>query len=258
MNFIYFTNDIITIISFIVNLCFICPFLYRIYKYFTQKIYINKVLSYNKDAVQIYQATYEFNTVEGYKYDFVTCNSLKSIHNILDIFEAKNQKFTFVDQIDNAANEICIGGPLPNKRVNSYFVKYFKNFKYVVNTKYENIYENYPINTQLFEYSDDKIGFKVGDDIFLETEPPKKDYAFLIKLTNDDFKLGYKRTVHILFGGRSIGTIKATEYLQTQYKEIYRKYKQKHYFFAIEINLIDNSFNQKMGIIDLTNEMFSQ
>ena len=91
----------------------------------------------------------------------------------------------------------------------------------------------------------------------METKTDKIDYAFLIKLTPDDFNNECKKTVHILFGERSIGTIKATEYLMTQYKEIYKKYRNNHYFFAIEINLIDNSFNHKRGIIDLTQDMFS-
>ena len=91
----------------------------------------------------------------------------------------------------------------------------------------------------------------------METKHNKIDYAFLIKLTPDDFNNECKKTVHILFGGRAISTVKATEYLRTQYKEIYKKYKSNHYFFAIEINLIDNSFNHKKGIIDLTKEMFS-
>ena len=90
----------------------------------------------------------------------------------------------------------------------------------------------------------------------METKHEKTDYAFLIKLTPDDFKNECKKTVHILFGGRAISTVKATEYLKTQYKEIYRRYKNNHYFFAIEINLIDTSFNHQKGIIDLTNDMF--
>ena len=163
-----------------------------------------------------------------------------------------------MNQVDNATNEMYVGGFIPNRRVNSYFSKYFTRFKYYVDEKYEIDYEKYPIDTQIIEYSKDKTGFKINNDIFLETEQNKKDYAFLIKLTNEDFKTTSKRTVHILFGGRSIGTIKATEYLKTQYKEIYKKYKDKHYFFAIEINLIDNSFNHKVGIIDLTDKMFSQ
>ena len=79
MNLVNIANNTITIISFIVNLCFIFPFSYKVYKYFTQKRYIKKVLSYTEEPVQIYQSTFEFNTVEGKKYDFITYKSLESI-----------------------------------------------------------------------------------------------------------------------------------------------------------------------------------
>ncbi|MCI8347782.1 MAG: hypothetical protein HFJ12_07590 [Bacilli bacterium] len=176
--------------------------------------------------------------------------------NILSIFNIINQSFSFTSQVDNARNEICIGGFLPNKRVNAYFIKYFNNFKFYVDDKLKNDYEKYPIDTQMLIYSKTKIGFKINENTFLETKLDKIDYAFLIKLTPDDFKGECNKTVHILFGGRAISTIKATEYLKTQYKEIYKKYGDNHYFFAIEINLIDNSFNHKKGIIDFTKDMF--
>lgn len=258
MKYMIFFNNTMVLLSFIVNIFFLVPFIYNIYKYFTQRRYIKKVLNYDKNrAVQIYQSTYTFNTVEGYTYDYITYESLECMDNILNIFNIIDQKFSFTTQDDSANNEICIGGFLPNKRVNSYFIKYFSNFKFYVNEKFREPYEKCPIDTKIIIYSKNKTGFKINENIFLETKTDKIDYAFLIKLTSDDFNNECKKTVHILFGERSIGTIKATEYLMTHYKEIYKKYRNNHYFFAIEINLIDNSFNHKRGIIDLTQDMFS-
>lgn len=256
MNYIIIFNNTITLLSFAVNIFFLIPFIYKVYKYFTQKRYIKKLLAYNKEPVQIYQATYMFDTIDGSTSGFITYDYLKCIDNILSVFNIINQKVSFISQIDNARNEICVGGFIPNKRVNAYFVKYFKKFKYYVDEKYKSDYEKLPIDTQICYFSKNKTGFKIGESIFLETLSDKIDYAFLIKLTQDDFENGCNKTVHILFGGKSISTIKATEYLRTQYKEIYKKYKNEHYFFALEINLIDNSFNHKKGIIDLTNEIF--
>jgi len=257
MNYIVIFNNAMVILSFAVNIFFLVPLLYRIYKYFTQKRYIKRVLDYDRsEPVQIYQSTYTYNTIEGFIYDYITYNSLECMDNILSIFNIINQDFSFTSHIDNARNEICIGGFIPNKRVNAYFIKYFNNFKMYINEQFKSDYEKYPINTQMFIYSKSKTGFKINDDIFWETKHNQTDYAFLIKLTPDDFKNECRKTVHILFGGRAISTVKATEYLKTQYKEIYRRYKNKHYFFAIEINLIDNSFNHQKGIIDLTNDMF--
>lgn len=257
MNYVKFFNNTMVLLSFAVNIFFLVPFIYNIYKYFTQKRYIKRVLAYNSEPVQIYQSSYTFNTVEGFIYDYITYNSLECMDNILSIFKIINQNFSFTTQIDNASNEICLGGFLANRRVNAYFIKYFNKFRFYVDERFKNDYEKYPIDTQMFVYSKSKTGFKINENMFLETKNNKTDYAFLIKLTPDDFKNECKKTVHILFGGRAIGTVKATEYLKTQYKEIYRKYKNKHYFFAVEINLIDNSFNHKKGIIDLTKEMFS-
>lgn len=256
MKYIILSNNLITIISFLVNIFFFTPFIYKIYKYFTQKRYINKILAYNSEPVQIYNSTHTFTTVGGFTYDFITYNSLVSMDNILSIFNIIGLNFSFTNHIDNARNEICIGGFLSNKRVNAYFIKYFSDFKYYVDEKLKKDYEKYTINTQMFVYSKSKMGYKINENTFLETKFNKTDYAFLIKLTPDDFKSECKKTVHILFGGISISTVKATEYLKTQYKEIYKKYKNNHYFLAIEINLIDNSFNHKKGIIDLTNDMF--
>lgn len=257
MNYVTFFNNAMGVLSLIVNIFFLVPFIYKIYKYFTQKRYVKKLLAYNKEPVQIYQATYMFDTIEGDTRDYITYDYLRCVDNILSIFNVINQQVSFINQFDNARNEICIGGFIPNKRVNAYFTKHFKKFKYYVDEKYKNDYDKLPVDTQICYFSKDKTGFKIGESLFLETLIDKTDYAFLIKLTQDDFENGCDKTVHILFGGKSISTIKATEYLRTQYKEIYKKYKNKHYFFAIEINLIDNSFNHRLGIIDLTNELFN-
>lgn len=257
MSLIDISNNMITLISFIVNLFFIVPFVYKLYKYLMQNRFIERIFDYNSDPIQIYQSTFKFHVANGNKYSFIECSSLEEIHNLLNIFDFKTTKFVFTNHDDSARNEICIGGSFYNKRTNSYFIKYFSEFKEFVDFKHKNKLENADIDTQMVEYSDNRFGFKIDEDTFLETVEYKKDYAFLIKLTPNDFNIENKKVVHILFGGTYIGTIKATEYLKSHCKEIYRKYKNKHYFFAIEINLIDNSFNDRIGIIDLTDKMFN-
>lgn len=257
MKYIVLFNNTITMLSFAVNIFFLATFIYKVYKYFSQKRYIKKVLSYNNEPIQIYQAANNYISVEGFESEIVTYDSLEGLYNILNLFSIVNKKSVFVNLNDTAKNEICIGGFLYNKRVNSYFINYFKNFKYYIDLRYKNYYEKVTTNSTILEYTNDKYGFYINENLFLEIIPAKTDYAFLIKLIPNDFYTGTNKTVHILFGGRSISTVKATEYLETQYKEIYKKYKNNHYFFAVEINLIDNSFNHKKGIIDLTNEMFS-
>lgn len=254
MNNLEFFNDIVVLISFIVNLYFLLPLIYRIYNYFAKKRNILKILSYNNDPIQIYEPMRELKTVDEKDRYYISCDSLKSIHNLISIFSLVNKKFIFINQDDNARNEICIGSFLNNKRTNSYFFKYFHNFTYYVNIEYKEEYSKYPMNTTMIVYCKEKTGFRIGNGNFYETINGQIDFAFLIKLTPMD--LNTNKVVHILFGEKANTTFKATEYLKTHHKEIYQKYKNNHYFFAVEINLIDNSFNLKKGIIDFTDEMF--
>lgn len=249
-------NNIITIISFIVNMAFLIPFTMKIYDYFTNKKFAKRVLGFNNESVQLSHSTFDLITESGSKNNFITYASLESINNIINLLNIIGQDFDLVNEMMNAKNEINIGGFLTNKKVNAYFTKYFNNFKFITDTKYKKIYDKYPIDKRMIEYSSEKTGFKINDDIFLETNREITDYAFLIKLTNNDFKNDNIKAVHILFGGGDIGTIKSTEYLLTHYKQIYNKFKNNHYFFAMEVNRIDGSINYSRGIINLTDIMF--
>ncbi|WP_304960620.1 hypothetical protein [Thomasclavelia cocleata] len=247
-------NNIITILSFVVNLAFIIPFALKIYNYFTKKTYIKKVLGYKKDSVQISNSTFTLKAQTGLTNTFIKYSAVQATNNIINLFNIIEQSFYLVEDIKDAKNEMNIGGFLGNNKVNAYFVKYFEGFKFVTHIEYKTAYDNFPIDQRVIEYSSDKVGFKIDNDTFWETD--KIDYGFLIKLINSDFKDDYEKTVHIVFGGSDIGTLKATEYLLTHYKQIYKKFGNNHYFFAIQINCIDNSIDYSKGIIDLTEKMF--
>ena len=76
-------------------------------------------------------------------------------------------------------------------------------------------------------------------------------------MVESDFKDDNNKVVHILFGAGDRATYIASQYLSTHYKQIYHTFRNEHYFFAIEVNLVDESVNHSKGIIDLTNEMFT-
>ncbi|MBQ4523341.1 MAG: hypothetical protein IJA10_10385 [Lachnospiraceae bacterium] len=248
-------NDVITIISFIMNLTLLLSVAVKIYVYFSKKRYVKKVLGFTKDTVQISNSTFHLITDTKSSNDFITYSSLKSINNVINLLNIIEKKFDLLNKTTETKNEINIGGFITNKKVNAYFTKYFPHFKFIINDKYKEVYDNYSIDKRIIEYSSKTYGFKIVDN-FLETDSQLTDYAFLIKLTNSDFKNNKKKTVHILFGGGDIGTVKATEYLLTHYKEIYKKYKNNHYFFAIKVNRVDESIDYSKGIIDLTDKMF--
>ena len=246
-----------TIISFVVNLAFIIPFIYSVKNYFSKKRYINKILEFNNEITYITHSTFYFSNGRDHEHEYITYESLEGINNIIKLLHVVNKKFDLTENIINPNNEINIGGFVSNKKVNAYFTKHFQNFKFIANTERKNRYSNYPINQELIEYSDKENGFLIDNNIFLEINKTT-DYAFLIKMKSKDFKDDNSKTVHIAFGGGNIGTVKATEYLSMYYKQIYKKYKTNHYFFALEINKVDNSINFSKGIIDLTDIMFKE
>ena len=98
MNSINTFNDIIVILSFIVNLFFAFPLLYKIYKYFTQKKYIKKILVFNNEPIQIYQTMRELKTIDENKRFYLSYDSLKSLHNIMCIIDIADKKFALVNR----------------------------------------------------------------------------------------------------------------------------------------------------------------
>ncbi len=256
MGHITIFNNIITFVSFFVNVAFIFPLIIKIYTYITDKRYAKKVLGFDSDPVQISHGTFCLTTDIGITNNFITYASLASVNNIINLLNISGQQFELMEKGCYIKNEINIGGFMVNKKVNSYFSKYFSGFRYITDVKYKDKYEHYPIDTGFVEYSSEIFGFCINDEMFLEVKYGFTDYAFLIKMVEADFKDDNSRTVHILFGAGDKATYIASEYLRTHYKQIFYKFGKGHYFLAIEVNLIDESINHSKGIIDLTDEMF--
>ena len=249
-------NNVITIISFVVNAILIVKVMEKGYAYFTKKRYVKKVLGYNKEAIQISFSVFEKKETDNTNTNFVTYSGIVAINNIITLLTNINYKFYLSERKNEAKNEMNIGGFYANKIVNAYFIQYFANFKYLTGNDRKEVYEKHYADMRMFQFTEDGTkGFMVGD-VFLEVADRITDFAFFIKLVESDFNNDNEKTVHIVFGGTAIGTIKATEYLLQHCKQIYEMYGEKHYFFALEINLLDNSINYSRGIIDLTNEMF--
>lgn len=257
MQYITIFNNAITVISLFVNLTFVIPLILKIYTYFTDKKYVKRVLGFNRDSVKVSHGVFHLTTDIGIANSFITYASLDSVDNIIRLLNIVGQEFDLMGKGMYSKNEINIGGFMVNKKVNAYFSKHFLNFKYQTDMKYKSAYESYPIDTRIVGYSCDKFGLIINNKIFLEIKYGYTDYAFLIKMVNSDFKDDDAKTVHIMFGASDKATYKATEYLLTHYKQIYKKFGNDHYFFAIEINLVDESINYSQGIIDFTDEMFS-
>lgn len=208
--------------------------------------------------MQITHGLFYLETDMGIKNNFITYASLGSIDNIIRLLKKVGNEFDLLGKEINYANEINIGGFMVNKRVNAYFSKYFLNFRYVTDINYKEQYDSYKLDTEIVDYSCDKFGFNINNKEFLEVKYGYKDYAFCIKMLESDFKNDNKKAVHILFGAGDKATYIASEYLLINYKKIYEEFGNKHYFFALEVNLVDESVNSARGIIDLTRHMFGQ
>ncbi len=256
MKYISIFNDITPYISFAVNIAFLIPLAIKIYLYFTDKKYLKRVLGFSNNLVQITHGVFHLETDIGIKNDFITYASLGSVDNMISLLEQAGNVFDLMGKEINYDNEINIGGFMVNKRVNAYFSKYFSNFKYVTDINYKEKYDFYKLNTGIVDYSYDKFGFDINNQEFLEVKYGYIDYAFCIKMVESDFKNDNKKAVHILFGAGDKATYIASEYLLINYKKIYEKFGKKHYFFAPEVNLVDESVNGARGIIDLTHHMF--
>lgn len=257
MDYLIIFNNFTAIISFLVGVPSIIALSIKIYRYFCDIRYAKKILGFDKQPVQITQCIFE---IEMKNYDeryYITHSSIIALNNTIELLNITGQKFYLIDNSREAINEINIGGFVANKTVSSYIKKYFPDFKFIIDSNNGKAYQQNPVDKDIFILSDNKKQFKIGKKI-LDMSDGSVDYAILIKLTKDDFKDVNKKTVHIVFGGGDLGTIKATEYLATNYKSIYRTFGKKHYFFALEVRETDRKINDSIGIMDFTNEMFIQ
>lgn len=242
MRYIDFINNNITLISLFLNVIVIINFVKNIFDFVFKKYYIKKVLGYNNELVSI--SCYDENN------KYLSFHDIEAVNNIIAMFFEINQKFAFTRIERDVNNEMCIGGFLVNRKINTYFVKYFKDFKYLMAPDWKAKYGDNPF----IEYVPEKNGYKIKDVVL--TCDSSTDYAFLIKLTKEDLQ-NAKKVIHIIHGSYEISTIRASEYLATHYKQIYKEFKNRHYFFAIEINRLDGSINYSKGIIDFTDKMFN-
>lgn len=257
MNYLVIFNNFVTIISFLVGVPSIISLSIKLYRYSCDVRYAKKVLGFDKQPVQITQCIFEIeNKGYGEKY-YVTRSSVIALKNIISLLNAVGQKFNVTDNSGEEVNEIHIGGFVANKKVGHYLKAHFPEFKYITSGDKIELYRKNHVDPDILIRSDNQRTFKLGNKI-LDMTGRDIEYAFLIKLTKDDFKDSNTKTVHIIFGRGDAGTIKATEFLAKNYKNIYNAFKDKHYFFAIEVNNFDNSVNGSKGIIDFTDIMFPQ
>lgn len=262
-------SGIVTIISTLISIAAIFPYFPTFWKWITDKRILKSVLNSKNKFFLITQSLFKPGMVSEQipeHYVFVTKGSVicleKIIRNLLNV----GCDYEIYETSQKKIDEIHIGGPITNEKTNEYIFEKFPNFYFVdekdKKPQYE-YFQKYKMHDNFIMYRDDFRGFIIYKDN-KKTDPIKLpideliDYAFLIKMKSDD--LGFQsdnKTVHLLFGGTEIATTVAVDFFTKNYKEIYKRAKNKHYFFAIPVSLTTRT-PLVFGIRDLTKYMFDK
>lgn len=257
------TNFVITFVSVIINIILGSIAIKKWITYMFSTRLFKKALGFKTKEIVITQSIFEPSMMSGITNNVITYQSVICLNKITTILLKCKYNYKIYEEPNAQFDEINIGGPTCNKKVNIHITTLFPNFKFVTPLSDKSKFDKYPINQQFIEYSQNETGFKIYRKTdkellhFYKADYQEKDYLFIIKLTPDDFSEDFNKIVFILFGAFDKGTSYIPDFIQRFYKELYKKFKNKHYFIAIPFNNIDNTFDLVTGIIDLTDEMLN-
>ena len=178
--------------------------------------------------------------------EFVALNDLRAFYDTVGVIQDSGYEVSLVSDTDtlNNSNELknifCIGGPVANRKVASYFRRYFTSVKFgMPPDKYINDYNREALVD--FIYSESSVN--VGTIAFGETEFKFKrgvrggGCIILIRLVGEDtFGNREHGTVHICFGN-TVETNKHAAKCYTKYfSEFYRRVKKirGNYFIVLK------------------------
>lgn len=227
-------------------------------KKYRDREFTRKIL-HIKDKVLIVSLPIYETDFTNFDYPIITLEEVKILFKLqqklnklkIDVVLAEN------NQIINHKNILFIGGPAANVNVNTLFKEHFNNrvkFKGEVSDDY---FQGSNINTLNLDLGQNKYGIRIGRNFF----PYKdgiQDYAFIVKFVKTDFDVGERETVFVIFGIEIYGAKRAFEYLIASSKQLYKRFHNDHFFIGFKINLVDMSIDEKVGIIDFTDDVFEK
>ncbi len=257
------TDYIITLISIIINIVAAILASKKFIVYLSKTRYIKKLLGFKTKEITLSQSIFEPSMIQGINHNMITYESAICLNKITTILSECKYNYKIYDELNSQFDEINIGGPTCNKKVNIYLTTRFSNFKFIVPLHEKTKYEKYPINQQFIEYSQEETGFKIYNKSdgtlidYYKIDHNDKDYIFIIKLTPPDFDYSFSKTVFIMFSGFNKATMFIPDIFSKYYKKLYKRFKKNHFFIAIPFNNIDNTFDSFTGIINLTTYMFN-
>ncbi|MGN1269007.1 MAG: hypothetical protein ACI4U0_05910 [Candidatus Aphodocola sp.] len=264
------SEEIDKIITFIAVIAAIIPYSRTFLKWITDKRFLKSVLNSKNKIFLITQSLFKPGMISQNLHEhcvFITKASVDSFQKIIINLLRINIKFVMYDADDKILDEINIGGPVTNTKTNAYINENFPNFYFSDekrNKQLHEYFEVYGMYDNFMKYNDNFKGFIIENKDDQKTKSIElpidgtTDYMFLIKMNSSD--LGFEseqKTVHLLFGGTDIGTSVAVDFFTKNYKEIYKRAKNNHYFFAIPVS-VTNHTPMISGIRDLTEYMFNK
>ena len=201
-----------------------------------KKYHLRKVLSLDSSKKCFASIPYFIGTVGSYERDVALCEELQLLVEVNAMLAGAGIEIeTRFNDTDIGCGEIHIGGPAANEYTNRHFNYYLKNIRYM--SPHERTNTNKKHRRLNFDFTDiienTTAGWKIGDTLFPYVHN-KRDCAVLIKLI-DKSDVPYK-TIHMLFGAGTIGTVGAVNYFTRHYSSIYRINRSRPYIGVFEVN----------------------
>lgn len=224
---------------------------------YIRKNRLKKVLGFTRKEIPVFVEAYSKEFV-NFDYAVITFESAKAIIKLQKCINDLNLILDFQNDGLSRVNydAICIGGPSANPFVNSLFQNHFGKLVKFVGEVEPSYFKNTQINVQNLKLNSNFWGMQIKNRKFKYIENVQ-DYAFIVKLDSSDFNDKTKRSILCFFGIEIDGTTKAVEYFIESHDYIYKKFKDKHFFIALKVNLPDKSIDTKVGMIDLTDDVFN-
>jgi len=131
-------------------------------------------------------------------------------------------------------DEIHVGGPVSNRHTNRYFCRYIQNIKWVATPEHVAQYKSdknlSTFNDDYLQLSDGTEGFWVDGEM-LPYIKDKEGWAFIarINLAGD----AEAKTIHLLFGCGTNGTIGATNFFINNYSYIWHRNMKRDDYIGV-------------------------
>lgn len=200
-----------------------------------QKLAIMKALSFKRKRHECDVSVATHNSVViGNETDVIISKEGGAFYRLTELLNSFGIKANVLTANMTAKfDEIHIGGPVSNRYTNQYFGRYLTSrIKWLVTQSHAELYkmdENL-MDSSFMRITDDIEGFEVGGKVYRYVKD-KEGWAFIIRMNISDDSA--PKTVHLLFGCGTNGTIGAVQYFVKNYTHIMLRYFWKKNYIGM-------------------------